>query len=118
MFFSSRNWWKRTYWQRSYFWGKKTKSTRKKLGFKFIGINTSKTKNDYHLDFEVVTIKSFVVHFKNKKIKEREKKLIEAKKIREQVEKEMREKIEKEMREKIKKELEDKNKNLNNQLNY
>ena len=77
---SSRNWWKRTYWQRSYFWIKKTRSTRKKLGCKFIRINTSNAKNGYDLDYELVE------------------------------EKEMREKQEKEMRnEKLKKELKNKN---------
>ena len=28
--FSRRNWWKKTCWERSYFWGEMTKSTRKK----------------------------------------------------------------------------------------
>ena len=89
---------------------KKTKSNRKKLGFIFIGINISNAKNGYHLDYEVVSIKVFAGQFKNKKMKELEKKLIEEKEIREQVEKEMRKKIQKD--------LEDKNKKLNNQLNY
>ena len=52
--------------------------------------------------YEVGNIEAFIDEFKNKKIKELEKKIIE----------------EKEMREKIEKELEGKNKKLNNQLNY
>ena len=36
-----------------YFWGKKTKNIRKKLGCKFIRINTSNAKNGYDLDYEV-----------------------------------------------------------------
>ena len=66
---------KRTYWQRSYFWRKKTKSTRKKLGCKFIRINTSNAKNGYDLDYEVGNIEAFIDKFKNKKIKELEKKI-------------------------------------------
>ena len=66
---------KRTYWQRSYFWRKKTKSFRKKLGCKFIRINTSNAKNGYDLDYEVGNIEAFIDKFKNKKIKELEKKI-------------------------------------------
>ena len=69
-FINSRNWWKRTYWQRFYFWRKKTKSTRKKLGCKFIRLNTSNAKN-----YEVGNIEAFIDGFKNKKIKELEKKI-------------------------------------------
>ena len=72
---SSRNWWKRTYWQRYYFWIKKTRSTRKKLGCKFIRINTSNPKNGYYFDYEVGNIEAFIDEFKNKKIKELEDKI-------------------------------------------
>ena len=66
MFFSSRNWWKRAYWQRPYFWGKKTKSIRKKNGCKFIRINTSNVKNGYDLDYEVSDIEAFIDEFNKK----------------------------------------------------
>ena len=42
----------------------------KKLGFKFIRINTSNEKNGYDLDYEVGNIKAFIDEFKNKKMKE------------------------------------------------
>ena len=92
------------YWHIYYFWKKKRqKALEKKLGCKFIRINTSNAKNGYDFDYEVGNIEAFIDEFKNKKIKELEKKLIE--------EKEMREKLEKEMRnEKLKKGLKDKNK--------
>ena len=80
---------------------RRQKALEKKLGCKFIRINTSNAKNGYDLDYEVGNIEAFIHEFKNKKIKELEKKLME----------------EKEMREKIERELEDKNKKLNNQLN-
>ena len=80
---------------------RRQKALEKKLGCKFIRINTSNAKNGYDLDYEVGNIEAFIHEFKNKKIKELEKKLME----------------EKEMREKVERELEDKNKKLNNQLN-
>ena len=58
----------------------------KKLGCKFIRINTSNAKNGYDLDYEVGNIEAFIDEFKNKKIKETEKKLTEEKKIREKIE--------------------------------
>ena len=67
------------------------KALEKKLGCKFIRINTSNAKNGYDLDYEVGNVQAFIDEFKNKKIKELEDKI---------------------------KELEDKNKKLNNQLNY
>ena len=73
MFFSSRNWWKKTYWKRHYFWGKKTKSIRKKLDCKFIRINTSNAKNGYDLDYELSNVEAFIDEFKNKKIEKLEK---------------------------------------------
>ena len=82
MFFSSRNWWKRTYWQRHYFWRKKKKSIR---------INTSKAKNGYDLDYEVGNVQAFIDEFKNKKMKKLEKQLIKEKETGEKLEKEKRE---------------------------
>ena len=41
----------------------------KKLGCKFIRINTSNAKNGYDLDYEVGNIEAFIDEFKNKKIK-------------------------------------------------
>ena len=76
MFFSSRNWWKRTYWQRSYFWGKKTRSTRKKLGCKFIRINTHNAKDGYDLDYEVGNIEAFIYEFEDRQL---EKEILEKK---------------------------------------
>ena len=49
----------------------------KKLGCKFIRINTSNAKNGYDLDYEVGNIEAFIDEFKNKKIKELEAKLKE-----------------------------------------
>ena len=92
---------------------KRQKALEKKLGCKFIKINTSNAKNGYDLDYEVGNVQAFIDEFKNKKIKKLEKQLIK--------EKEMREKLEKEMREmrnqKLEKELKDKNKKLKNLTN-
>ena len=87
---------------------KRQKALEKKLGCKFIRINTSNAKNGYDLDYEVGNIEAFIDEFKNKKIKEVEKKLIKEKEMREKLEKEMREKLEKEMREKLEKEIKEK----------
>ena len=46
---------------------KKTKSTIKKLGCKFISINTSNAKNGYDLDYEVGNIETFIDEFINEK---------------------------------------------------
>ena len=70
---------------------KRQKALEKKLGCKFIRINTSNAKNGYDLDYEVGNIETFIDEFKNKKIKELEKKIIEKKEIREKLEKEIRE---------------------------
>ena len=91
MFFSCRNWWKRTYWQRHYFWQKRQKALEKNLGCKFIRINTSNAKNGYDLNYEVGNVQAFIDEFKNKKIKKLEKQLIKEKEMREKLEKEMRE---------------------------
>ena len=81
---------------------KKDKNYQKKLGFKFIRINTSNVKNGYDLDYEVGNIEAFIDELKNQKIKKLEKQLIKEKEIREKVEKEMGEKLEKELKDKSK----------------
>ena len=58
---------------------KRQKALEKKLGCKFIRINTSNTKNGYDLDYEVGNVQAFTDEFKNKKIKILEKKLIKKK---------------------------------------
>ena len=70
---------------------KRQKAAEKKLGCKLIRINTSNAKNGYDLDFEVGNIAAFIYEFRNKRIKEQNKKLIEEKEMREKLEKEMRE---------------------------
>ena len=45
------------------------KALEKKLGCKFIRINTSNAKNGYDLDYEVGNIEAFIDKFKNKKNK-------------------------------------------------
>ena len=72
--FSSINWWKRTYWQRHYFWKKRQKGLEKKLGCKFIRIDTSNAKNGCDLYYEIGNVQAFIDEFKNKKIKKLEKK--------------------------------------------
>ena len=62
---------------------KRQKALEKKLGCKFIRINTSNAKNGYDLDYKVGNIEAFIDEFKNEKIKELEKKLIEEKELRE-----------------------------------
>ena len=49
---------------------KRQKALEKKLGCKFIRINTSNAENGYDLDYEVGNIETFIDEFKNKKIKE------------------------------------------------
>ena len=71
---------------------KRQKTLEKKLGFKFIRINASNEKNGYDLDYKVDNIEAFIDEFKNKKIKELQKKIIEGKEMREKLEKEMRNK--------------------------
>ena len=54
-----------TYWQRSYFGGKKRQEAQeKKLGCKFIRTNTSNAKTGYDLDHEVGNIETFIDEFK------------------------------------------------------
>ena len=54
---------------------KRQKALEKKLGCKFIRINTSNAKNGYDLDYEVGNAQAFIDEFKNKKIKKLEKKI-------------------------------------------
>ena len=53
---------------------KRQKALEKKLGCIFHRINKRNAKNDYDLDYEVGNIEAFIDEFKNKKIKELEKK--------------------------------------------
>ena len=52
---------------------KKTRGIRKKLGCKFIRINTSNAKRGYDTDYEVSKIQILINEIKDKKIKENEK---------------------------------------------
>ena len=47
------------------------KALEKKLGCKFIRINTSNARNGYDLDYEVGNIEAFIDEFKNKRQKTR-----------------------------------------------
>ena len=51
------------------------KALEKKLGCKFIRINTSNAKNGYDLDYEVGNIEVFIDEFINKKNKRPRKKI-------------------------------------------
>ena len=82
-FTSSRNWWKKRTDRDLIFEEKRQKALEKMLGCNFIRINTGNAKNGYDLDYEVGNIEPFIDEFKNKKIKELEKKkLIEEKEMR------------------------------------
>ena len=76
------------------------KHQKKKLGCKFIKINTSNVKNSYDLDYEVGNVHTFIDEFKNKRTRKRYER--ESRKINE---------------EKLEKELKDKNKELKNLTN-
>ena len=69
----------------NYFWRKKAKTLEKKLGCKFIRINTSNEKNGYNLCYEVGNVQAFIDEFKNKKIKKLGKQLIKGKEMREKL---------------------------------
>ena len=88
---------------------KRQEALEKKLGCKFIRINTSNAKNGYDLDYEVGNIEAFIDEFKNKKNKRTRRRNKRKRRQIEQKKKELEDKI---------KELEDKNKKLNNQPNY
>ena len=55
----------------------KERSLEKKLGCKFIRINTSNARKGYDTDYEVSKIQTFISKFKDKKIKEKENKIKE-----------------------------------------
>ena len=98
---------------------KRQKALEKKLGCKFIRINTSNAKNGYDLDYEVGNVQAFIDEFKNKKIKKLEKKLKKEKELKEKLEKELKENIRRRTKEKLEKEakikeLKDENKELKN----
>ena len=78
---------------------KRQKALGKKLGCKFIRINTSNSKNSYDLDYEIGNIEALIDEFKNKKITRKRNKRNEKLEIR---------------NEKFK----DKNKKFNKQLSY
>ena len=81
---------------------KRQEALEKKLGCKFIRINTSNAKNGYDLDYEVGNVQAFIDEFKNKKIKKLEDKIKEKEEKSNKKIKELEAKL---------KELEDKNKN-------
>ena len=56
---------------------KEQEALEKKLGCKFIRINTSNAKKGYDTDYEVSKIQTFISKFKEKKIKEKENKIKE-----------------------------------------
>ena len=105
---------------------KRQEALEKKLGCKFMRIDTSNAKNGYDLDYEVGNAQAFIDEFKNKKIKKTRKNIRNGKRKRQrtkrkirkrnkkEIEKQMREKLEKEMREKIEKEAEIKELNYEN----
>ena len=67
---------KTTCWKWSYFWGEKKRSTSKKLGCKFVRINTS--KENYDPDYEVSMqnrMQTFIGESKDRKLKENRKRI-------------------------------------------
>ena len=56
---------------------KRQKALEKKLGCKFIRINTSNVKNGCDLDYKIGNIEAFIDELKNKKIKKLEKEIRE-----------------------------------------
>ena len=52
--------------QRTYFRKKRQNGLEKKLGCKFIEINTSNAKKDYDTDYEVSKLQTFISKFKEK----------------------------------------------------
>ena len=49
----------------SVFEGKRQEALEKRLGYKFLRINISNTKNGYDLDYEVGNVQVFIDKFKN-----------------------------------------------------
>ena len=56
---------------------KRQEALEKKIGCKFIRINTSNVKKGYDTDYEVSRVQIFISKFKEKKIKEKENKIKE-----------------------------------------
>ena len=72
---------------------KDKKHKKKKIGCKFIRINTSNAKNGYDLDYEVGNVQTFIDEFKNKKIKKtRRQKKRKIRKIKQKTERTTRQK--------------------------
>ena len=78
------------------------KTLEKKIGCKFIRINTSNAKNNYDLNQEVDNVQAFIDEFKNKKIKKLQKQLIKEKEMREKLEKQLIKKRNKSRKQKVK----------------
>ena len=95
---------------------KRQKALEKKLGCKFIRINTSNAKIGYDLDYEVDNKQAFINEFKNKKIRKLEKQLIQEKEKEIKVES-RKQKVESRKYTVRIKELKDKNKKLKNLTN-
>ena len=55
------------------YWKEKTRGIRKKLGCKFIRINTSDAERGYDTDYEVSKIQTFISKFKDRQLKKLEK---------------------------------------------
>ena len=69
---------------------KRQKALEKKLGCKFIRINTSNTKNGYDLDYEVGNVEAFIDEFKNKKIKKIRREIKKGKRKRQRTKRKIR----------------------------
>ena len=54
------------------YWKEKTRGIRKKLGCKFIRINTSDAERGYDTDYEVSKIQTFISKFKDRQLKKLE----------------------------------------------
>ena len=74
-----------------FFEGKRQKVLEKNVVVNLLELIQVMQRNGFHLDYEVGNIEAFIDEFKNRKIKELKKKIIEEKEIREKLEKEMRE---------------------------
>ena len=64
-------------WRELIFEKKRQEALEKRLGCKFIRINTSNAKKSYDTDYEVSKIQIFISKFREKKIKEKENKIKE-----------------------------------------
>ena len=57
------------------YWKEKTRGIRKKLGCKFIRINTSDAERGYDTDYEVSKIQTFISKFKDRQLKKIRKRI-------------------------------------------